>query len=139
MVYLCIPWDLASKLSNGGLSENGKCCGLPTTSVSVRAFAGYPGNEQRERHTEGIFVDQDLRITRERILIINKAIQDLNLTVCHPRGGFARTTECDIQSARTDSGFAKTKFAGGQELWKPRVIALQISEIVLVEPEGNDY
>ena len=87
-----------------------------------------------ENTNKNYFIDQDLRITKERIFIINKAIRDLNLEVRLPGlNCVGRTTECDIPTAPGDIGYELMKSSRGDELWKPRVIMVQKTEIDFTE------
>jgi hypothetical protein len=72
-LYLSIPWDLChqSVISNPGLPQPGKCCKSAVSAVAQSITAGYTGFE-RAQNTEAFFVDQDLQITRKKILTSTK-------------------------------------------------------------------
>ena len=80
------------------------------------------------------FLDQDLRVTKKRILIINKAIRDLDLTVRHPTTtAFARTTDCGVSTRPEDVRYELVTSARGDKLWKPRVIVMQNTNVQFTE------
>ena len=76
-LYLSIPWDLCHKssVSKLGLPQSGNCCQSANTNVTRTLTAGYITNK-RAQEVETFFMDQDLQITRQKILTINKAIRD---------------------------------------------------------------
>ena len=78
-------------------------------------------------------MDQDLRITKEKVLTINKAIRDLGLKVYTSGQAWTRSTECDVSTTFEDVQFRSIRPPQGEKLWIPRVIMLQQAELVLRE------
>ena len=78
----------------------------------------------------GFLVDQDLTITRQKTLAINKAIHNLNLEVCEQNVIWSRTMDCDIISKSSkDLEFVMGTSTPGEKLWEPRVIVLLKREV----------
>ena len=129
-VYLAIPWDVSHKFPERKQRQPGKCCTRPSIFVDKRLEENYG---ETSENTEAYIVDQDLRITRERVLAINKAIRDLDLRVYNAKEGLTRTTECDVGTTVEDAQFEEKAFVRGLKLWKPRVVALVQTDIWLSE------
>lgn len=137
--YLSVPWDLClkSSVSKQVAPQSGSCCNSAVTSVTQEIYAGY-SEVRRAQSAEDFFLDQDLRITRGKILAINKAIRDLNLTVHNSGHGYTRFTECDVSTTYEDVQFKSTSLPNKGKMWMPRVIVLQQTEIILQEM-GEEY
>ena len=78
-----------------------------------------------------LVIDQDLSITKEKVTRINRAIQELSLTVVNDGGNNARTTECDVESTAEDLKYEVYASSRGLNMWKPRVILVHDTKLEL--------
>ena len=133
-LYLRIPWDFHEYRF---AEKSDKCCGSISASVSGTVAVGYGSdNPTKEEYQTGFLVDQDLTITRRKTLVINRAIQTLNLKVCRAYEVWSRTTDCGVRSESAgDLHFVLGTSTRGEKLWKPRVIALLKTNIDMREVE----
>ena len=108
------------------------------TSASCRTEAGYYSTIFREKVAGPFLVDQDLSIAKEKVFAINKAVRDLNLTVCNPDGGYSRFTSCEVLTTYEDGRFKSTERPRRHIVWQPRVIMFYKTELKLQEVQEDE-
>lgn len=132
-IFLCIPWDLNVK--NPGV---GSLCHSISAEAEGEIHAGYYDNVQEFSCGQAYFVDHDLRVTKNKVILINKAIRDMQLEVSSTQR--ARFTKSEVSSTTSDFKFKQEDNPNGGKLWWPRVIALQEVHLELQEgQEENNY
>ena len=129
--YICIPWDVCRKssISEEPRSQTRKCCRNARTSVTQVVKADYIITPVWKRQMTHYQIDQDLGITREKVLTTNRAIKDLHLEVSSSTQADTRITDCDASITSEDARFRSTASSSNGKLWIPRVFVALESEV----------
>ena len=117
-VYLCIPW------SHRWHSEDAR----PGPKMMDNHIDDYAGVEVHdsllvEQQPDSCLVDQDLTITEDKVLSINRAIRELGLDVSS-KHHMSRQTAEGAGASRKDFKFKSTTSPDLGTIWQPRVILL---------------
>ena len=117
-VYLCIPWHL-----RGHYGDSLGASSMIDNDLDHYASVEAPAITFYEQRPQSCLIDQDLTVTREKTLLINRAIRELGLEVV-TNHRMPRQTDAQIMTGWKDFKFESTMSPNLGTLWQPRVILL---------------